>query len=78
MFRHAWNYHKLAERSERSYTIASHLMREEITEADAIKQWYEYQIGRASSPLLPEWLWKLRKTDLNDAWQHTSARRRQN
>ncbi|HEX2076937.1 MAG TPA: hypothetical protein VHG08_04485 [Longimicrobium sp.] len=74
MFRHAWTYYKLAERSERSYTAGVHLLRGEITEADALKQWYEYQIGRASSPLLPDWLWRLKRDDLNDAWQRASGR----
>jgi hypothetical protein len=71
--RHPWNYYKLLERSERSYTTGSHLLRGEVTEADAIKQWYEYQIGRASSPLLPDWLWKRNQADLNDAWRLTSS-----
>lgn len=74
MFRYAWTYYKLAERSERSYTAGVHLLRGEISEADALKQWYEYQIGRASSPMLPDWLWRLKQDDLNHAWEHASSR----
>lgn len=73
MFKHGWAYYKLAERSERTHSAGEHLLRGEITEADAVKQWYEYQIGRTASPLLPQWLWKLRQDNLNDAWQRTSA-----
>jgi hypothetical protein len=73
MFKHGWAYYKLAERSDRTYNTGEHLLRGEVTEADAVKQWYEYQIGRASSPLLPDWLWKLKQDDLNDAWQRASA-----
>lgn len=72
-FKHGWAYYKLVERSERTYTTGEHLLRGEVAEADAVKQWYEYQIGRASSPLLPEWLWKLKQDGLNDAWQRASA-----
>ncbi len=73
MFKHGWAYYKLAEQSGRTYNTGEHLLRGEVTEADAVKQWYEYQIGRASSPLLPELLWKLKQDDLNDAWQRASA-----
>jgi hypothetical protein len=73
LFKHGWAYYKLAERSERTYNNGDHLLGRELTEADALKQWYEYQIGRASSPLLPEWLWDLKQDDLNDAWRRTSS-----
>jgi hypothetical protein len=73
MFKHGWGYYKLAERSERTYYTGEHLLRGEVTEDDAVKQWYEYQIGRASSPLLPEWLWKLKQDDLNDAWKRAAG-----
>jgi hypothetical protein len=28
----------------------------------------EYQIARASGPLIPTWVWRLRRNTLNDAW----------
>jgi hypothetical protein len=74
MFKHGWAYYKLAERSGQTYIAGEHLLRGEIGEADAVKQWYEYQIGRASSPLLPQLLWKLRQDALNDAWGHVSPK----
>jgi hypothetical protein len=74
MFKHGWAYYKLAERSDRTYNLGEHLLKGDLTETDAIKQWYEYQIGRASSPLLPDWLWKLKQDDLNDAWRSASGR----
>lgn len=73
MFKHGWAYYKLAERSGQTYNTGEHLLRSEIAEADAVKQWYEYQIARASSPLLPEWLWKLKQDALNDGWRRASA-----
>lgn len=73
MFKHGWAYYKLAERSERTYNTGEHLLRGDVAEADALKQWYEYQIGRASSPLLPEWLWKWKQDDWNDAWKRASG-----
>ena len=73
MFKHGWAYYKLAEQSDRTYNTGEHLLRGEVADTDAVKQWYEYQIGRASSPLLPEWLWKIKQDDLNDAWLRASA-----
>lgn len=35
----------------------------------AIKVMYEYQLARAAAPLLPSWLWKLMRHDLNDLWK---------
>lgn len=72
--RHAWAYHQLAQGSERSYLAVQHLqMRGDISEAEAIKHWYEYQIGRASSPFLPDWLWRWKQDDLNDALRRASG-----
>ncbi len=74
MVRHGLAYYQLAVRSERTYTTGLHLLKGDITAPDAIKQWYEYQIGRASSPLLPDLLWKMMQKNLNDGWARASAR----
>jgi len=73
IIRHTWTYHQLAQGSERAYIATQHLLlRGDLSEAEAIKQWYEYQIGRASSPFLPDWRWKRKQDDLNDAWRRAS------
>ena len=33
-----------------------------------LKLWQDYQLARASSPMLPSWLWKVREKKLNKLW----------
>lgn len=76
LFRYGWGYFKLHQRCIRTEASSQHLLSSEsIAESDAIKQWYEYQIVRSSSPLLPQWLWSVYEKSLNDAWaRETQAR----
>ena len=73
LFRNAWGYYKFRERSDRSYGMARHLLTSEVTTEDALGQWHEYQVGRASSPLIPDWLWNWKEDELNDAWSRAKA-----
>jgi hypothetical protein len=68
LFRNAWGYYKFKERADKSYNMARHLLTGEVTMEDALSQWHEYQVGRASSPLIPDKLWDWKKDELNDAW----------
>ncbi|MBO2007825.1 hypothetical protein [Hymenobacter negativus] len=73
IFRNAWGYYKMYLRCQKTEDASEHLLRNDnILEADAIKQWYEYQLARSSAPLLPNWLWSIRKSSLDDAWKRTS------
>ena len=69
LFRNAWGYYKFKERADKSYGMGRHLLTGEVTTEDALTQWHEYQVGRASSPLIPDWLWNRKQDGLNDAWQ---------
>jgi hypothetical protein len=74
VFRNLWGYHRLHERADASYRTSEHALASGPTREDAIKQWYEYQIGRAMGPLLPEWLWRWKKKDLEDVWRRTRGK----
>lgn len=69
MIKSVWAYIKMYQRCQRTELVCCHLLQGDVSEADALKQWYEYQIARASSPLLPDWLWKTRKSSLDEAWR---------
>lgn len=74
VFKNAWGYYKMYQRCLKTENNAEHLLgNENVLEADAIKQWYEYQIARSSAPLLPGWLWSLMKDSLDDAWKRASS-----
>jgi hypothetical protein len=74
MLKSAWSYFKMYQRCQKTELVCAHLLLTPATEADALKQWYEYQLARASSPLLPDWLWYLMGRSLDDAWQRASGR----
>jgi len=69
LVKNAWSYYKMIQRCHRAEASGEYLLKGEIAEPDALKQWYEYQIARASAPLLPEWLWKVMQPSLDDAWR---------
>ena len=73
IFRNGWAYYKLFRRSEESYNVASRLTDTDVDDNKALAHWYEYQIVRASAPLLPSWLWHLKQRALNEAWRIASA-----
>lgn len=76
LFRYGWGYFKLHQRCIKTEASGQHLLTSgNIVESDAIKQWYEYQIVRSSSPLLPQWLWTVYETSLNDAWKRETQTR---
>ena len=76
LFRYGWGYFKLRERCIKTEASSLHLLSSgSIVESDAIKQWYEYQIVRSSSPLLPQWLWSVYEASLNDAWKRETQAR---
>jgi hypothetical protein len=66
-------YSKMAQRCQRSESTCEHLLRSDVLEGDALKQWHEYQLARAASPLLPQWLWGLKRADLDEAWRIARA-----
>lgn len=67
MLRAVWSYSRMAARCDRTMTACEHLG-PEATERDALSQWHEYQVSRASCPLIPKWLWDLMSESLDDAW----------
>lgn len=70
MYKSPLGYYRLQRRcSKTEATCRSLLANKKILEADAQKQWFEYQLSRSCAPLLPEWLWKLRGDRLDKAWK---------
>lgn len=68
LFRNMWGYCEFKESADRSYKAACHLLTGKVTHDDARTQWHEYQISRASSPLIPDRLWKWKEGEINASW----------
>ena len=61
-----YNFNKKSENAERN--AASLLKGSSENDIDALRLIHEYQIARASAPLIPDLLWNMRKEALNELW----------
>jgi hypothetical protein len=65
----AFSYGSLSKNSESSEKAADRALQARPDELGAFKVMYDYHLHRAAGPLLPTWLWKMRKDELNQTWQ---------
>lgn len=69
LIRLAVGYYSFAGRAGQVEEQAESLLRgKRINQTDSIKLIYEYQLARASAPIIPEWIWKWRRNELNGLW----------
>lgn len=69
-----FQYRSLSSQAERANESASRLLElETLTEIQAIRILHEYQIARAIAPLIPDWLWRRNKTELNNLWEQQKS-----
>ena len=65
-----FQYRSLSSQAEKANDRASQLLElKAVTELEAIRLLHEYQIARAIAPLIPDWLWRRKKTELNQLWE---------
>ena len=70
----AFDYELFARQAEKAETQAHQLRKSgQMTEVEAIKLLHDYQIDRATSPLLPSWLWQMVQNELNALWNARMA-----
>jgi hypothetical protein len=70
LIRFIFGYYQFSSQASRVETQAARLLElDSVNQDQAIKLIYEYQLSRAVAPLLPSWLWKLLRNDLNSLWQ---------
>ena len=65
----ALGYGGLSKNSESSEKAADRALQAKPDELGAFKVMYDYHLHRAAGPLLPTWLWKMLKDELNRTWQ---------
>jgi hypothetical protein len=69
MIRLAVGYYSFAERAGRVEGQAESLLRgRRINQTDSIKLLHEYQLARSSAPIIPEWIWRWKRDELNALW----------
>ena len=72
----AMNYHAFADKSKKSEIRAANLLQSDAVDSEqAIKAFNEYHLARATAPLIPTFLWKLKRQHLNKTWSQFVGRR---
>jgi hypothetical protein len=63
------SYQKFSKKADKADDEAtSQLKSESPSDFDALRILSEYQIARASAPMIPTWVWKINKKHLNGNW----------
>ena len=71
-----WQYGQLAKTGARAFSaLDALLVKRDLTEREALMEVSKYQAARDAGPLIPDWLWRLSRRDLQDAWTLLSATR---
>ena len=69
LFRFTLGYYSFARSSERTEEAAKALVAHPPLEhVEVLKLWQDYQLARASAPIIPTWIWKRREEKLNKLW----------
>jgi len=63
-------YHDLAVRAGRTEDSAERLKTGAPDATEVSKLLHEYQLSRATAPILPDWVWQLRQVELNALWKN--------
>jgi hypothetical protein len=70
LIRIAYSYHSFSEASGIIEKRAANLLRtKNVQPIPAMKLMHEYQMARAVAPMIPNWIWKLMRNDLNRLWR---------
>ncbi len=70
-------YYSLARNAGHSEQVATGLVDSGHADiVDAVKIMNEYHVSRAIGPIIPTWIWKLRRSELNATWARYRAKPR--
>lgn len=74
IFKHWMGYISFSQRADGVFNEARRMLsaKEPASAEDALKLLSEYQVARASAPLVPTWVWQLNQKRLNQNWSTIS------
>jgi hypothetical protein len=75
LVRLAVGYYTFSQKAGQIEVLADGLLQKKVILIDAVKVLHEYQLARSSAPIIPEWIWRWRRDELNALW---SAYRQKN
>lgn len=63
------DYFNFSKKAEQIESRTEHLFKtKKLNEMQVVRLFYEYQLSRAYSPLIPTWVWKSMNAELNELW----------
>jgi len=68
LVRLAVGYFSFGQKAGQIELQAEALLGKKVVLVDAVKLLHEYQLARSSAPIIPEWIWKWRRDELNALW----------
>ena len=68
LVRLAVSYFGFGQKAGQIEVQAERLLAKKVVLIDAVKLLHEYQLARSSAPIIPEWIWKWRRDELNALW----------
>jgi hypothetical protein len=68
LVRLAVGYYAFGEKAAQIEVQAEGLLAKKVALFDGVKLLHEYQLARSSAPILPEWIWRWRRDELNALW----------
>lgn len=70
-----WRYRRTESACASAFKRFDRLLDGDVMERDAILAATDYHTVRSMVPLLPDWLWKMQRKKLQDAWLHLAESR---
>jgi hypothetical protein len=68
LIRLAVGYYSFGQKAAQVEIQAEALLAKKVILIDAVKLLHEYQLARSSAPIIPEWIWRWRRDELNELW----------
>ncbi len=68
LVRLAMGYYNFGQKAGQVEVQAESLLTKKVVLIDAVKLLHEYQLARSSAPIIPEWIWKWKRDELNSLW----------
>ena len=68
LIRLAVGYYGFGQKAGQIEVQAEAILTKKVAQIDAVKLLHEYQLARSSAQIIPEWVWRWRRDELNTLW----------
>lgn len=68
LVRLAVGYYSFGQKAGQIEVQAEGFLTKKVGQIDAVKLLHEYQLARSAAPIIPEWIWRWKRDELNALW----------